>query len=196
MKHLVLVSIVAVLAIVAGSPAHAAAPIVVAQERCNDRTAGELEAQVAYLRKHPPGDSDLNAGFAALQRLIGELAQEDGVLEATCATQNLNDLRGELRASEALAYLLEADLAMRKFAKCPHAAEGVSGGFVAEAWLELQRATPENGAPPASATALLGEAKRRAARANLTLPALSDASSYWVHQVQEAGKQTVATCPE
>ncbi len=194
MKHLVLVSILAMIAGLAGSRV-SAAPIVVAQERCNDRTAGELEAQVADLRKHPAGDADINAGFATLQRVIGELEQEDGVLEATCATRNLNDLRGDIRSSIALAYLLESDLAMRKFAKCPHGAQGVSAGFVASAWFELQRATPENGSPPASATSLTDEVKSRAARANLTLTALSDASSYWVHQVQDAGKQAATSCP-
>ena len=174
----------------------AAAPIGKSQARCNSRVSGQLEGQVSDIQRHPPSDADLDKGFATLDRLIADLAQEDGVLEATCTTQDLVGLRGDIRSSEALAYLLESDLALRKFAMtCPAARDKYASGYVAAAWLSVQRAIPDVGTPEPTLETLTSQVRSRAQGVGLTLVPLSDASEYWVHQVQDVGRRAASACP-
>ena len=175
--------------------ATAAAPIGKSLARCNSRVSGQLEGQVEAAQRHPPSDADIDRGFVSLDHLIYDLAQEDGVLEATCTTQDLAGLRSDIRSSEALAYLLQSDLALRKFAiKCPAARDKYASGYVAEAWLAVQRTIPDTGTPPPSVATLTSEVRSRAEGVGLTLVPLNDASAYWVRQIQDAGRQAASSC--
>ncbi len=197
MKRLAIGLIVAIVAALV-APAHASAdaPTGKSQARCNNRIAGQLEGQVNEFQRHPPSDAELDKGMASLERLIADLAQEDGVLEATCTSQDLTGLRTDIRTSEAVAYLLQSDLARRKFAtKCPAARDKFASGYVAAAWLAVQRIIPETGSPPPSMSGVTSQVASKAMAVNLSLPPLADASAYWVRQVQDAGRQAAGACP-
>ena len=161
--------------------------------RCNDRVAGALEAQVTNWERHPPADRGIDAAFVSLQWLIADLSQEDEVLAAMCSSKDLAGLRTSIRSSEALAYLLQSDLAKRKYATCPDAQNKVAAGYIASAWLALERSIPEDATPDPD-NEMAGKVRERANGAGLKLVPLEQASNYWVGQVQAAAQKALAGC--
>lgn len=193
----------ATLALLSCSALASAAPrseaIVVAYaSRCNAMVVNEAESQIRTYASHPPATAERDRRLAALQALIEQLQNEGQILGSTCASdESRAPIEAQLRAAIAWASVQQADLAVDKFAvSCPAAQRPVEAGFLAAAWLELAKATPDSGPAPKSVTDVVPMVQSRAAEAKLTLPTVAETSAYWRDQVQAKGKEALADCPQ
>ena len=166
--------------------------------RCTAHVASGMEDQVRSFEGHPPAASARDERFAALNQLIASEMQEDDILIRACNNDaDLVPIQADLRASEAMAYALQSDLARDKYAAaCPAAAAPVASGLLAAAWRQLALAAPETAAQPKSVKAAADAIRPRATAVKLALPAFEDASSYWLTTIQKASQAAALACPQ
>lgn len=185
-----MILVVAVAAVcVAGGRADAAS-------RCNLRTIGDLEATVTRIEANTKASIPLRE--AALNRQLGLLAQERQILALACTEKDGPAVLGHADvvaaqiAAENAQYMLD-DLG----AKCGDGALAVAAGFVAQGWSALGQtrrtllydAAPEPGRDQAAA-----RLRALAATTKITLPEVTEATDYWVQQIQASGQTSFEAC--
>lgn len=200
-SHLVAGLVVVVLAVVvANAHGSAGAAVLLAANRCNGQTIGELSARIRDFDRHPPGGNQaaLVKRYGALSETINTLNEEREILDSLCQNDAQEaELFSQIAAASALALVLEADVVARLNAACPIAATQLPTMMLADAWLTLAYVVnDQNGTVPASFSDDIAKIQTRAAAVNLTLPVWADTSVYWRDQVRAKGKAAIAAaCP-
>lgn len=201
MKSPLVVLTVAALLGTAPLPARApaAAPALLAVNRCNAQTADEAFAHVRDYDRHPPGAAtpQLLARLSAIADVLTTLQEEREILDSICGTDPAHaQVFAEIAAAIAWALALEADIAARLNASCPAAAKALPQMMLSDAWLALARiVNDDSGAVPAIFNDVIPKVQGRAAAVDLKLPSWADTSAYWRDQVHAAAKTQAATCP-
>jgi hypothetical protein len=167
----------------------------VAPARCNGDVTDQLQGRLQQLQAHPPDANGYDTRFAALQALMRDANQEQEILNAVCgsSTQQFKEHKVALGAIRARARMLQAAMTPLRFGTCT-GLKDIAAGFLADAWYELAEVVPKNGATPPPIAALIPSLQAKATADGLTLPALADATSYWVTTVESKGKQAVIDC--
>jgi hypothetical protein len=122
MNGVAVLSVLAVLALTAASPAGAepggSAPIAASNPRCNHDQAGILERQVRDYDRRAPADTlnDLTQRDADLNDLMQQAQIERDILHEICSSAELEPIYDQLAGVIAWAYALQADAAVKRFA--------------------------------------------------------------------------------
>lgn len=173
-----------------------AATLVAAESRCNNIVATQLQDQVRGFDGHRAADADLATRLSALQDVITQASAEQDILSHVCPAADLPPLASELLAVQGWAYLLQAGVVHREFeSSCSGSADAVSAGFLAAAWLRVERSIPEGATAPPLSSRVAAMIQKQASAVALTLPAASETSDYWVKTVQDQGRTAAAACP-
>ncbi|HEY9085205.1 MAG TPA: hypothetical protein VIN40_04615 [Candidatus Tyrphobacter sp.] len=157
-----------------------AAPVTAAgNPRCNGNVAGLLERQVRAYDRRPPAANvgALTQRYADLDSILQQAQLERDILESQCADDQRLPIDDHLAGVIAWAYMLQADIAGKRFSllNCPAAVSTVPPALLASAWFAL--GSTANGAPlPAE---VMPKLRTRASAIGLALPPFADASQYW-----------------
>jgi hypothetical protein len=168
---------------------------IAAESRCSDRQANALADQVQGYAKNPPPTPPLAAQRAIdISQVQADAEQERLILQAVCPQVDYARYSSRLYAVEAWGDLLIAEHGTP--AACPAAEPKQVAAMTASAWLKLATAANANPAKPDILVArLTPQVQAQAAQVGLTLPATSDASTFWYQQQADAARQAAATCP-
>jgi hypothetical protein len=182
----------------AAAPARAAAPLVVAVNRCNGNVTDESSVRVRDYDRHPPAGNQtaLLKRYEALAEVVGTLNEEREILDSVCPRDDgQTQLFTQIAAASGTALALEADVTAKLNAACPAAAAALPQMILADAWLGLARVVNEqNGTVPAAFNDVIPKIQKRAQLVNLALPAWADTSVYWRDQVKTKAQDAVAGC--
>ena len=179
-------------------PAGAAAPVFVAESRCNSQTIDEASARVRDYDRHSPGGNtgQLLQRYGAITDVITVLNEEREILNSVCSADAQAPLFAKIAATAAWALVLEADVAARLNASCPAAAKAFPTMMLADAWLSLANVVNEEGGTvPPSFNDVASRIQTRAQGIGLVLPPWRDTSQYWRDQTHATAKAAIATCP-
>ena len=192
-------ALAAVVLLCTAMPARAAAPILVAANRCNSQTIDQASSRIRDYDRHGPGGSTarLVERFGAIAEVIATLNEERDILDSICSSDaQRSPLFTQIATYSAWGLALESDVAAKLNASCAAAATALPTIMLADAWLALARVVNEDGgAVPASFADVIPKVQTRAAAVGLTLPAWADTSAYWADQVRTKAKAAIATCP-
>jgi len=180
------------------SPAGAAAPVLVASDRCNGQTIDDAAQHVRDYDRHPPGNgtAQLLQRYAAIADVLSTLNEEGEILNTLCSETQRAGLFTQIAATSAWALALDSDVAARLNASCPAAAKALPAMMLSDAWLALARVVNErDGQVPAAFQDIIPKVQTRAQAVDLTLPAWADTSAYWRDQVHAKAKSDAAGCP-
>jgi hypothetical protein len=176
-----------------------AGALVASISRCNELVATQLQGQLSsYSSKPVTAGPDLDQRLGDLAYVIQQVDAEYDIVSNVCP--NVNDLapvESALNADLAWALEQQADVSRRRaLEQCPASADAVGAGFLAAGWRRLVLATPDaDHKPSPQVTKLTALFQQQAPVYQLTLPAGTEASDYWVKTVQDKGNAAVQACP-
>ena len=180
-------------------PAAAAAPGLVALNRCNGQTINDSARNLLEYERHPAagGSTQLLQRYGLLADVATVLGEEREVLSSVCTDQSQRDaLFAQIGALSAWVLALESDVSPKLNASCPAAAKGLPMLMLADAWLALADVVNDQaGKVPSSVANVEPKIQTRAAALGLELPSWRNTSAYWRDQVQVKAKAEIATCP-
>jgi hypothetical protein len=178
--------------------ARAAAPALVAADRCNSRMINEYATQVRDWDAHPPRGNlgDLEKRFNDINQLLQALNQERGIVDSLCSDDVAKaPLFAYIGATASYALALESDVALRINQPCPPAAKAVAEALLAQGWLDLGSVVNDAGGnPPHDVTEAAPRLQTRAAALEMKLPAWGETSAYWRDQVSNQAKAAIEAC--
>ncbi|MGH7737223.1 MAG: hypothetical protein ACREMP_05080 [Candidatus Tyrphobacter sp.] len=183
------------LSLAAGAAASSgsAAPLLVAavNSRCNGDVSGTLERHLRTASHERFGDSinALNGRQQELESLLQQAQIESNILNNVCLETELTPIQDQLVGVIAWGYVLESDIASKRYAllHCARTAAKAPSALVASAWYAiattLQPSNPSDPSTAPSPAPLVREVipmvRSHAAALRFTLPAPIDATEYW-----------------
>lgn len=168
---------------------------VASDSRCNDTQVNIIQGELQNFSQHPVSAAQQTQRGIAIVQAKSDLESEEIVLQGTCPQNDFLPLSARLYALDAWADLLGVrNGAMGGGASCPDADKKLKAATAAGAWVRLAQASLVASKPPALVATLAPQVQALAAEAGMTLPAYTDATSYWEQQYAAAAKEALVAC--